>query len=468
MTDTLAIAVVGHTNAGKTSLLRTLTRRERFGEVSNLPGTTRHVEAIDLIVEGESAVRFFDTPGLEDAVTLADYLKSLENCPTPPDRIRAFLQGPEARSAFEQEAKVLRTMLEVDAGFYVIDTREAVLPKFQAELEILTWCAKPVMPVLNHIRAAHSRKAEWLTALAAYNLHANVQFDAVAPFVGSELTLYHDLGTLLRDRREFLNHIVADLSRQQRERRDAGCRVIARLLIAAAALRRALPQEEFDVPHTRTQFIDAFRNTVLTLTRRAIEDLLAIYGFRMDDADDTVLPWLDGRWESDLFNPELLREAGRKLGAGAVVGGAIGLAADIALAGLSLGAGTAMGAAIGGLASQGWGQLARRLSNKVRGMQELSLENEVLLVMAEQMLSFLSALEQRGHAAQGKIKPASHGDDQAQHLKQLIATLQDARAYPQWEKHSSDSSHDARHARLVEDLHRALSPLLESRLQTAL
>ena len=52
MADPIAIAVVGHTNAGKTSLLRTLTRRSGFGEVSDRPGTTRHVESIDLRIDG--------------------------------------------------------------------------------------------------------------------------------------------------------------------------------------------------------------------------------------------------------------------------------------------------------------------------------------------------------------------------------------------------------------------------------
>ena len=48
MTEALTIAVVGHTNAGKTSLLRTLTRRVDFGQVSARPGTTRQAEAVAL------------------------------------------------------------------------------------------------------------------------------------------------------------------------------------------------------------------------------------------------------------------------------------------------------------------------------------------------------------------------------------------------------------------------------------
>ena len=61
MADTITIAVVGHTNAGKTSLLRTLTRRRDFGEVSARPGTTRHVEAVELASDDGVVLRFLDT-----------------------------------------------------------------------------------------------------------------------------------------------------------------------------------------------------------------------------------------------------------------------------------------------------------------------------------------------------------------------------------------------------------------------
>ena len=51
MTKPLKLAVVGHTNVGKTSLLRTLLRDVGFGEVSHRPSTTRHVEGARLSVE---------------------------------------------------------------------------------------------------------------------------------------------------------------------------------------------------------------------------------------------------------------------------------------------------------------------------------------------------------------------------------------------------------------------------------
>ena len=89
----LRVAVVGHTNVGKTSLLRTLTRQAGFGEVADRPGVTRDVKSIDLELQGEKAVRFFDTPGLEDAVALQDYMlalppESLPDRPSHTDRVR--------------------------------------------------------------------------------------------------------------------------------------------------------------------------------------------------------------------------------------------------------------------------------------------------------------------------------------------------------------------------------------------
>ncbi len=62
----LKIAVVGHTNVGKTSLMRTLTRDVDFGEVSDRPATTRRVEGTGLFVDCRKVLELYDTPGLED------------------------------------------------------------------------------------------------------------------------------------------------------------------------------------------------------------------------------------------------------------------------------------------------------------------------------------------------------------------------------------------------------------------
>ncbi|MDP9878403.1 hypothetical protein J2W25_002616 [Variovorax boronicumulans] len=435
----IRIAVVGHTNAGKTSLLRTLTRRVNFGEVSQRPGTTRHVESVDLEVNGQPAVRFLDTPGLEDAVALREHLAGLDAAQqaTPPERIRRFLQGPEAQGVFEQEAKVLRAMLDIDAAFLVIDVREPVLPKFRDEIELLNSCARPVLPVLNFVRDAASREPAWKELLSAYGLHVQVRFDAAAPFVGAEHDLYNDLATLLRDRRDALRGVVDALDAEADARRQSACTRIADLLVDAASIRRTVPAAEFADATRRQALVAGVQKDVFDKAQRCTDDLLALYGFRQGDADEAPLPIIEGRWTLDFFNPEAMKDAGLRLGKGAVIGAAVGVVADLAVAGLSLGAGAALGGAIGGAVSQGWGPLGRKLANKLRDMHELTVEDSVLFTLAAWQLQLAQALERRGHAAVERIRAEAPSADEDDTLMRAAAgavrAVQPARSHPEWE-----------------------------------
>lgn len=428
----ITLALVGHTNAGKTSLLRTLTRRADFGEVSNQPGTTRHVEALVLHIDGRSAVRFLDTPGLEDAAALLDYVQQMDAVLSREQRLQAFLRGPAAQDEFEQEAKVLRCLLDADAALLVIDVREAPLPKFASEIELLMLCARPLMPVLNFVRHPHAQESAWRALLAGHGLHAYLRFDAVAPFVGAEQHLYADLGALLPERREALSQVAEHLRLEALSRRAASLSLLAELLLSLAAYRQATPKASLADPVLKAACIAAFQAQVLTRSRAAQQQLMGLHGFGLASAEAADLPALSGRWESDLFNPEVLKAAGKRLGAGAAIGGAIGLGLDVALAGLSLGAATSAGAAIGGVASQGFGALGRCVANKLRGLVELSLEDQALMLLAAQGLTLLRALEHRGHAALEVLQLKAELVFGEQQAAGLLAAFGAARAHPDW------------------------------------
>lgn len=431
MAESITIAVVGHTNAGKTSLLRTLTRRRDFGEVSAQPGTTRHVEAVELASDDGVVVRFLDTPGLEDPIGLLDALGPLRPDMTPPQRIRALLATRAAQEQFEQEAKVLRALLDVDAALFVVDSREPVVAKFRCEAEILTSCGKPVLPVLNFVRDPSSREDTWRTLLSAFGLHAQVRFDAVAPFDGGERQLYAALQALLPQRGGPLRAMAAFIERERAARDEAGRRCVAHTLIALAALRVTVPREELADEARKAALVEAFRADVLQRARRAVHELLDLHAFARGDAELAMLPWLDGRWASDLFHPETLRDAGLRLGKGAAIGAGVGLAADVALAGLSLGAAAALGATVGGAISQGFGPLGRRLADAVQGRVSLTLEDTVLMVAAQRLLGLHRALQARGHAADDRID-LERAALPAESLQPLLRLLAPARAHAHW------------------------------------
>ena len=64
------IAIVGHSNAGKTSLIRTLLRDDQFGKVDDAAGTTRYVEKSAIFSGDDEVLDLYDTPGFEDSSAL--------------------------------------------------------------------------------------------------------------------------------------------------------------------------------------------------------------------------------------------------------------------------------------------------------------------------------------------------------------------------------------------------------------
>ncbi|WP_116425123.1 GTPase/DUF3482 domain-containing protein [Pseudomonas citronellolis] len=429
MTDPLRLAVVGHTNVGKTSLLRTLTRDVGFGEVSHRPSTTRHVEGARLSVDGESLLELYDTPGLEDAIALRDFLDALERPGERldgPEKLRRFLDGSEARGRFEQEAKVLRQLQASDAGLYVIDAREPVLAKYRDELAVLAGCARPLLPVLNFVASASHREEQWREALSRLGLHALVRFDSVAPPLDGERRLYESLALLLEKSRPQLERLIRDHEAQAVARREAGAKLIAELLVDVAACRDLVPGDAEAI----RQATEVLRDRVRKREEACVQALLRLYAFRKDDARAADLPLLDGRWGDDLFNPETLRQLGVRLGGGVAAGAAAGAGIDLLVGGLTLGAATALGALAGG-AWQTVGHYGQRLLGKLKGQRELSVDDSVLRLLALRQRQLLAALQARGHAAMEAIRVDSPEDKQWREGK-LPEALRKARAHPEW------------------------------------
>ncbi len=238
--STLQIAVVGHTNVGKTSLLRTLIRDIHFGDVDDMPGSTRQVQGARIILGSHTALVLFDTPGIEDSIGLLDYLEQLSDHRQRldgPDRIRLFLDSPEASALYEQEARVLKKLLSCDAGLYVVDVREPVLAKHRDELAILSGCARPLLPILNFVASDTARTQEWRDALARVGLHSALSFDSMSPPIDGEEKLYQALSLFLSSYQQTLLALQEQASRQRVARHAASINLIASMLIDVASLR---------------------------------------------------------------------------------------------------------------------------------------------------------------------------------------------------------------------------------------
>lgn len=487
MTDApkpIDLAVVGHTNTGKTSLLRTLLRDELFGEVADQPGTTRHVESAQLLsASGKPMLILRDTPGLEDAMGVLDYLEQLvppQERLDGPDRIRRLLDSPESAGRFEQECRVLTTVLDTDAALYVIDARDPVLPKHRDELMLLAACGRPILPVLNFTRSPLANVAAWRDALARLGLHATVDFDTVAPALDGESQMLDRLALMLDPHAASLMALRADLGEQRLKRLQDATRLIAELLIDAAALRLPCAQDPTDMA-TITLVL---RKRTREREQACVHALLKRYRFSKATFPHHPLPLEGERWGMDLFSPQALRGFGIQVGKGLATGAMAGATLDMLTGGLSLGAAALLGAAIGGV-WQGANQWGKRLMGRLAGNMEMTVDDPVLHLLGLRQLALVRALECRGHAAMRPIEgdllaltaaadpaaaaPGAEGEAGAEPQADaqapeplhrlppdVQAILDEARGHPAWSTIGEEPAPDPRRDQLIGQMAHAL------------
>jgi hypothetical protein len=413
MADALApidLAVVGHTNTGKTSLMRTLLRDEHFGEVADSPGTTRHVESAQLLTQDRRPILTLrDTPGLEDAMGALDYIEQMvpaDERLDGPDRIQRLLDSPESAGRFEQECRVLSTVLATDAALYVIDARDPVLPKHKDELLLLSACGRPVLPVLNFTRSPQADAGAWREALARLGLHATVDFDTVAPALNGEVQMLDRLALMLDQHAATLQALRTDLDQQRLKRLQDATRLIADLLMDAAALRLPCSQDPTDIAAITL----SLRKRTRDREQDCVHALLKRYRFSKAAFPHHPLPLEGERWGMDLFSSQALRAFGIQIGKGLATGAMAGATIDVLTGGLSLGAAALIGAAIGGT-WQGANQWGKRLMSRLAGFTEMTVDDPVLNLLGLRQLALVRALELRGHAAmrpiEGDLTPAA-------------------------------------------------------------
>ncbi len=462
----LRVAVVGHTNTGKTSLMRTLMRDVDFGEVSDRPAVTRDVEAAVLQAGGRPALELFDTPGLEDSIGLLELLderrgdRRLDGI----DVIREFLDTDEAHDAFRQESKAIRQVLDGDLALYVIDARERVRGKHRDELEILGRCARPVVPVLNFTADASARTTEWREHLARVSMHAVAEFDTVVYDQRDEERLFEKMRSLLDSRGETLRKLSAERREQRGNLVHASSSLLAEMLIDVAAFALAVPSSAAPSARPATspatppatlptgvEPIDRLKQMVRDREQRCVDQLLALHRFRAGDVLGADLPIEDGRWGIDLFSPAALKEFGIHAGGAAATGAMVGLTLDVMLAGLSLGTATAAGAAVGGLigAARTHG---RRIVDRLRGISELRCDDRTLRLLATRQIALVQGLLRRGHASMDAIRLSGTDEKRAPGAanlpRSILMPFARARVNPHWSELPATTTGDRERGRL--------------------
>ena len=365
-----ALALVSHTNAGKTTLARTLLAQD-VGEVRDAPHVTEIATEHTLLeTDAGDTLRLWDTPGFGDSARLVARLRHADN---PLGwLLREVWDRHRDRPLWCSQQAVRAARDAADVVLYLVnaaeDPRDAGY--LAPEMQVLRWVDKPVLALLNQLgppRPAAEERAEverWRAHLQSFGVVRDVlPLDAFARCWVQERVLLDAVAALLPpSRRAAFGRLQAAWSHRNEERFAASMRELAAQLSAAALDTEAVAPDERAVARRvlgalgRGERGDAAREAAMA---RLIERLDA--GIRASTERLIALHRLDGsaapavleRLRENFSARERIDEGRSALWGSLVTGALTGLKADLASGGLTLGAGMLVGGVIGGLAGAG-------------------------------------------------------------------------------------------------------------------
>jgi len=385
VTTDVTLGLVSHTNAGKTTLARTLLARD-VGEVRDAPHVTTESTAYPLLTTaGGERLLLWDTPGFGDSARLARRLKQ-ERHPIVWFFAQAWDRFRDRPFWLTQQA--LRTVRDhTDVVLYLVNAAEAPgdAGYLAPELAVLAWMDKPVLVLLNQTgrpraQAAHDEDlACWQAAMAGYpQVRGVLAFDAFARCWVQEFVLFAAIAPLVPAASAAAYGRMVDTWRAQRVAQfDAAMTALAQPIAAAICAKASLPRTKMlrkigtalgvggdDTRANEAKAVQALTESAAADVRAAMDALIATYGLSGRAVAD-----VQARVEQDLAREGPVDE-GKAAAVGGVLSGAVtGLAADLAAGGLTFGAGMLTGALLGALGGAG----VAHAMNVVRGQADDTL-----------------------------------------------------------------------------------------------
>lgn len=345
--DPVIITVAGHTNHGKTTTVRSLTRRPHFGSVSPEPGTTTEIHAQRFHMLHKTFLMLFDTPGFERAGD------ALSHCGFEFD-VDCVAQFFASDRKYQLEQAVLKQVRQSDVVLYVVDVRQRVLEKYQDEFRLLSRSEVPVVPVLNFVAATDNRRDEWEAWFRKNNYHSYTPYDAFQHEPPDEEALFRQIQAYLKTplHRRFVEVWINEGRARLAKGRAEAIRSIAEMLVDVAAFRlerKGVPPAE--KAKTARELTTEFARLIMAREAATHRQIVRGYDFDEDLVENAGHSGqAEPVWSHDLFGPEMQKHAGMGIRAGAAAGAVTGGAIDAMVGGLTFLTGAFVGAALGALA----------------------------------------------------------------------------------------------------------------------
>jgi hypothetical protein len=359
---TINLSLISHTNAGKTTLARTLLRQD-VGEVRDAAHVTEVATGYVMLQAGGDTLMLWDTPGFGDTARLLRRLKLSSNpigwlVTQVWDRFRE-------RPLWSSQQAVRNARENADVILYLVNASEdpGDAAYVAMEMEILAWIGKPVVLLLNQMgpprHDADEEVERWRRHLSGTGvLQGALTLDAFVRCWVQERTLLDTvLPLLVPAKQPALARLTLAWEEANLARFRASMRILAGWLAATAVDREPVAERSWQ--DRASNILMKFAKAETAEARRAMGKLAE----RLEDGTRTSTEelihahGLSGRATREVLrrlSDDYASSGPAREGYAAVLGGLAsgalgGLAADVAAGGLTLGGGMIIGGILGAL-----------------------------------------------------------------------------------------------------------------------
>ena len=159
--DIPRLAIMGHPNAGKSSVVATLTENDCIA-IDKRAGTTTESDIYPVIIDGQTVIEFIDTPGFQNPSAILEWFQGHANLP---DLAGAFVQAHRDDPLFAHDCALLAPVGAGAGIILVVDGSKRIKEKDRIEIELLRLTARPRMAILNNLTNQPRHLNQWQDTL---------------------------------------------------------------------------------------------------------------------------------------------------------------------------------------------------------------------------------------------------------------------------------------------------------------
>jgi len=359
--QTITLSLISHTNVGKTTLARTLLKRD-IGEVRDATHVTDVSTAHEMIKSSEGhRLLLWDTPGFGDSIRLLRRLRQSANGNPVGWFLHEVWDRWANRALWCSQQAVRNVRDDADVVLYLVNAAESPgdAAYVEAEMEILGLLGRPVVVLLNHVGQDPAGAA---AVTEAWNRHLRGRYELVRQVTDldafsrcwtQEDALLELVASLVDPVRQPAARLLARAWRAQNVARfEQSIDLLTTHLLRVAEDRERLPTRR-GLPlvldrlsgRIRDDRVAAGRALAERLdasSRQTFEHLLRLHGLDGEAGEKIQTSLRDA-----FVTGRGLDETSSALLGGLVSGAISGLAADFLAGGLTFGGGAVAGAILG-------------------------------------------------------------------------------------------------------------------------